>query len=232
MGGNIGNPPDGDPPPGVDYDMWLGPAPKRRFNPARFHFGFYFFWDYSGGMISAWGVHLFDVVAWALGHEILSVNTTGGKLVHDDLRETPDTADVAFECPGYTLAYTMRHGNGFPYYGELDHGIDFHGTTGTLRINRLHFTVFREGEDKPALRVEQSGMEVPHKQNWIDCLRTRAKPNSDAEDGHRSSIYGHLANISHRVGRKVRWDSRAETIASDPEASALLRREYRAPWVL
>jgi len=128
MGGNIGNPPDGDPPPGVDYDTWLGPAPKRRFNPARFHFGFYFFWDYSGGMVSAWGVHLFDIVSWAMGQEIQAVSASGGKFVHQDIRETPDTAEASFECPGYTFVYTMRHGNGFKYYGELDHGIDFFGS--------------------------------------------------------------------------------------------------------
>jgi len=232
MGGNIGNPPDADPPPEVDYDMWLGPAPLRKFNPNRFHFAFYFFWDYSGGMVSAWGVHLFDVVSWAMGHEIRAVGSIGGKLIHDDMRETPDTSEACFDCPGYTLVYTQRHGNGFPIYGELDHGIDFHGSKGTLRINRLHFTIIREDDRSHPVVVREQGMDVPHKKNWLDCVRSRKKPNSDAEDGHRSSIFGHLANISYRVGRKIRWDSRTETIQGDPEASALLTREYRAPWTL
>ncbi|MGQ9589856.1 MAG: Gfo/Idh/MocA family protein [Planctomycetota bacterium] len=237
MGGNLGNPPDSDPPAGVDYDRWLGPAPRRRFNPARFHFSFYFFWDYSGGMVSAWGVHLFDVVSWALGHEILAVDAVGGKLVHQDIRETPDTATATFECPGYTLTYTMRHGNGFPLYGELDHGIDFHGSKGTLRINRRRFAIFPEGSDKPSARVEakdlgEMHMDIPHKKNWLQCIRDRKKPNADAEDGHRSSIYGHLANISYRAGRRIRWDANAEAIPGDSEASALLTREYRAPWAL
>ncbi len=237
MGGNLGNPTDSDPPPGVDYDRWLGPAPKRKFNPARFHFSFYFFWDYSGGMVSAWGVHLFDVVSWALGHEILAVDTVGGKLVHQDIRETPDTATAAFECPGFTLAYTMRHGSGFPLYGRLDHGLDFHGSKGTLRINRQHFSIFPEDSDVPSVHVEakdrgEMHMDIPHKKNWIQCIRDRKKPNSDAEDGHRSSIYGHLANISYRVGRRIRWDSKTETIPGDSEASSLLTRVYREPWAL
>ena len=120
MGGNIGNPPDSDPPEGVDYDLWLGPAPKRPFNPRRFDFSFYFFWDYSGGMLSAWGVHLFDVVMWAMGPTLLSVTTTGGKLVHKDMRDTPDTASVLFECPEYVFTYEMRHGNGNPPWGGMD----------------------------------------------------------------------------------------------------------------
>ena len=232
MGGNIGNPPDSDPPAGVDYDTWLGPAPARKFNSNRFHFSFYFFWDYSGGMVSGWGVHLFDVVAWAMGPEILSVSSTGGKFVHQDMRDTPDTAEACFECPGYTLTYTMRHGNGFSPYGNMDHGIDFYGTTGTLRVNRSGFDVFPEGDPTHPVTVPQNGSDLLHKKNFIACVKSRAKPNSDAEDGHLSSIYGHLANIAYRVGRKIRWDAKAETIVGDPEAAALLRREYRAPWVL
>jgi len=232
MGGDLGSPPDGPVPEGVDYDTWLGPAPKRPFNSRRFHFYFYFFWDFSGGMISAWGVHLFDVVGWAMGTAINSVTTEGGKHFFRDLRDTPDTATAVYDCPGYTLTYTMRHANGLPIYGGMDHGIDFCGDAGTLRINRLGFDIIREDGREPPVHVKEGGHDLLHKQDFLACIRSRAKPNADAEDGHLGAVFGHLANISYRVGRKVRWDPKAETIIGDPEAAALLTREYRAPWTL
>jgi predicted dehydrogenase len=228
----FGTPPDSDPPPGVDYDMWLGPAPKRPFNPRRWHFYFYFFWDFSGGMVSAWGVHLFDIVAWAMGTGINSVTTEGGKHYFRDMRDTPDTATTVFDCPGYTLTYTCRHANGLPLYGDMDHGIDFCGEKATLRVNRAGFTVLDEKDRGKPVFVKEGGHDFLHKKNFLACLRSRGKPNSDAEDGHLSCIFGHLANISHRVGRKVRWDAKAETIVGDPEAAKLLTREYRSPWTL
>ncbi len=236
MGGGgpdgMGRPPDCDPPEGVDYDAWLGPAPKRPFNPRRFHFYFYFFWDFSGGMVSAWGVHLFDVVSWALGPDIHAVSAEGGKLYFKDLRETPDTAGVSFDCPGYTLTYTMRHASGLPFYRDMDHGIDFCGDRGTLRINRLGFEIYPENDRAHPIAVREQGMDLHHKKNFLASIASREKPNSDAEDGHRSSTFGHLANIALRVGRRIRWDPKAEAIIDDPQAAALLGREYRSPWVL
>ena len=228
----IGNPPDGDPPPWVDYDRWLGPAPKRPFNPLRFHFYFYFFWDYSGGMISAWGVHLFDIVLWAMGPEIKSVTTGGGKFIFKDARETPDTAEVVFECPGYTMSYSMRHANAYPYNGRMDHGILFFGTKGTLMINRRFFQIVPEGQTRPSYTMKNQGMDVHHKRNFLLAVRSRKKPLADALVGHQAAIPGHLANISYRVGRKLIWDHGKEEIVGDREASALLTRRYRAPYVL
>lgn len=228
----IGSPPDSDPPAGVDYDRWLGPAPKRPFNPRRFHFYFYFFWEYSGGMVSAWGVHLFDIVEWAMGSDILSVTTTGGKHVYKDCRETPDTVEAIFECPGYTMAYSMRHGSSFPYHGNMDHGIMFFGDKATLRIDRASFEIIPEGQREPSFVMRNEGMDEPHKKNFVRALQSRKKPDADALVGHLAAIPGHLANISYRVGRKIRWDADKETIPDDAEAQALLTRTYRAPYVL
>jgi len=235
MFANIGNPPDGDPPPGVDYDMWLGPAPKRRFNPARFHGTHYFFWDYGSGMVNDWGTHLFDVVLWAMGPEIKSVAMSGGKLVFDDARETPDTAAAVFECPGYTMVYTLRHGNGWQPHGNMDHGIQFFGTDATLEINRNGFQMYHDadrGTRKPFYEEKGTTRLVEHERNFIDCVRSRKRTTADAEVGHYGALPGHLANISYRVGRKIRWDHENETILDDAEASRLLTREYRAPWSL
>jgi predicted dehydrogenase len=235
MFGNIGNPPDADPPPGVDYDMWLGPAPKRRFNPARFHGTHYFFWDYGSGMVNDWGTHLFDVVLWAMGPEIKSVAMSGGKLVFDDARDTPDTAGAVFECPGYTMLYTMRHGNGWQPHGNMDHGIQFYGTEATLEINRNGFQMYHDadrGTRKPFYTETGTTWLTKHERNFIECVRTRKRTTADAEVGHQGAIPGHLANISYRVGRKIRWDHKNETILDDSEANQLLTREYRTPWHL
>jgi len=234
--GNLGRPRDGEAPEGVDYSMWLGPAPERQFNPLRFHRTWYYFWDYSGGMVSGWGVHLFDVVAWAMGPAIPSVDMTGGKFVHDDARETPDTATAVFECPGYTLYYSMRHANALPPHGDMDHGIEFFGTKGTLQINRRGFQIHDEGNrDRSKPRYSQANqVDDPweHKRHFLACIRGDEKPKCDAEAGHRASLFGHLANIAYRIGRRIRWDAANETILDDPQASRRLGREYRKPWTL
>lgn len=232
MHADMGNPPDSEPPPGLDYDQWLGPAPRRPFNPRHYDFYFYYHWVYSGGMLSAWGVHLFDVVTWAMGPTINAVTTTGGKFVFKDARDTPDTAAVLFECPGYVWTYELRHGNGKDPWGEMDHGIEFYGTKASLRINRRGYTVFLEDARSEPLKVPDRGLDTPHKRNWLDCVRSRQRPNSDVELGHLGSIPGHLGNIAYRVGHRIVWDGQNENIPNDPEAAALLGRTYRAPYLL
>ncbi len=235
MRGDLGHPPDKPVPEGVDYDMWLGPAPKRPFNPLRFHWTFYFFWDYAGGMVSDWAVHLFDVVLWAMGPGVKSVSMVGGKHVFDDARDTPDTGVAAFECPGYTMAYTIRHGNGWTPHGVRGHGIEFFGEDRTLQIDRRGYQMYRDkdrGSRKPFHAEEGNTTLRDHERNFIECVRSRKRTNVDAQAGYDQQIYCHLANISYRVGRGVKWDAKSETIANDPEACKLLTRTYRKPWVL
>ena len=230
---DMGNPPDQPTPPaGVDYDLWLGPAPKRPFNPRHFDFYFYYFWNYSGGMLSAWGVHLFDVVTWAMGPTINSVTTIGGKLVFKDARDTPDTAAILFECPNYVFTYEVRHGNGKDPFGGMDHGIEFYGTQGTIWINRNGYTFFPESDRNNPKQVPDRGLDQEHRRNWLDCVRSRQRPNADIELGHLGCIPGFLGNISYRVGRRIKWDGEKETIPGDREADNLLGREYREPYVL
>lgn len=233
MGGGLGNPPDGDPPAGVDYDMWLGPAPKRRFNPARFHFNFYFFFDYSSGMVNAWGVHLFDIILWAMGYDIKSVAASGGIYVLKDARDTPDTVHAVFDCGDYVLDYSLSHTSGWRRFGDMDHGIEFVGTEGVLQINRREFHVFRDRDRTPVHSEKNTSDDtVLHQANFFDCVRSRKPPAVDALTGHLAAIPGYLALISYRVGRSVRWDARAETIPGDAEAARLLTKEYRKPWHL
>ena len=232
--------PDQDPPKGVDYDMWLGPAPKRPFNYNRFHFSFYFWWDYSGGMVSAWGPHLFDIVLWAMGKGPKSVCAASKLMVMNDGRDTPDTMEVAYDCDDYVMSYSMRHSNGFRRFGKMGHGIEFVGTEAVLQINRLGFQMYHDKDrdtGKPFYSEEsvEEGFDYAtalHHQNFFECMRTRQTPNAPLEVGHAAAVVPHLTNISSRVGRQIRWDPKKEIIIDDPEASKLLTKEYRGPWHL
>jgi predicted dehydrogenase len=228
--------PDCDPPPGVDYDMWLGPAPKREFNPAHWHFYNYFFFAYSGGMMLDWAVHHFDIATWVMGYNIKSVSCYGGKLVLKDPRDTPDTARASFDCGDWVLTYTMRHSNEWLPPGKLNHSVEFVGTQGVLQINRMQFDIFKQRE-KPQLKPDytekfQGISNVKHERNFFDCVKLRSTPVCDVVGGHYGSIPGHLANIAIRVGRPIKWDAEKETIPDDPQAAKFLTKDYREPWVL
>ncbi|MEW5977862.1 MAG: Gfo/Idh/MocA family oxidoreductase [Acidobacteriota bacterium] len=229
---SIGNPPDGDPPPGVDYNLWLGPAPRRPFNPNRFHWNYIYFWDYAGGMMTGWGVHHVDVVHWAMGQDApLSVSAVGGKFVMDDARETPDTLDAFFEYPGFTLQASFYHANARPIEGR-DYGVAFYGTQGTMLLTREGFEIWPEGDPTQAIRSEGSPQDGPFQQEFIECMRSRRKPFADVETGHRSTIPVLLANIAYRTRRRLQWDFERESFVDDEAANRYLRREYRKPWHL
>ena len=231
----IGHKEDCDPPEGLDYDMWLGPAPKRPFNPNRFLVNFYFFLDYSGGMITAWGVHLFDIVMWAMGPEMGRVAAIGGKYAHGDSRDTPDTAEVGFDAPNYTFTYCLRHGNGFPCdpdEGDVDHGIYFYGDKATLLVNRRHLKIYPEEDRSKVELIAAKGGDQEHKRNFLDCIRTRKEPACTVRDGHEANVPGLLALISWQLGREIEWDGKKEKIIGDQKANRLLTRKYRSPWKL
>lgn len=246
----IGRPSDTEPPASVDYDRWLGPAPKRAFNPNRFHLLFRWFSDYAGGMMSDWGVHLNDIVLWALdakGPE--AVTSTGGILTSDDNRDTPDTLQVVYDFPGCTLTYSMRKGNGLPLNGH-DYGILFCGTDGSLLLDRSGFEIIPDKiilpygikmaqGDRPLRKIELEGRKVkgvdgqgPHIRNFLDCLKSRERPTSDIEIAHRSTNTCHLGNIAFKLGRKLIWDNATESFKNDNEANALLSREPRRGYEL
>lgn len=220
-------------PPSVDYDLWLGPAPKRPFNRNRFHFTHYFNWDYCGGMTISWGIHLFDIVQWVMGTEINRVSVSGGKFVYNHNVDTPDTLEAVFDCPKYTMTYSLRQANGFPLHGNMDHGIYFFGTDGTLFVNRNRYELYSEDDHETPIAVGlNEGQDDPHKRNFLECLKTRKRTDSDIETGFYSGIPSHLANIAYRIDRPVTWDYVAQTIPNDPEAARLLYREPREPWKL
>jgi predicted dehydrogenase len=242
---------DCEAPSWIDYDRWLGPAPLRAFNPNRFHLLFRWFSDYAGGMMSDWGVHLNDIVLWALDAKgPQSVYATGGIFTTDDERDTPDTLQVVYEFPECTLTYSMRKGNGLKLNGH-DYGILFCGTDGSLLLDRSGFDVLPEQVvlpygiklvhgSRPTRKISLKADSVTkgndgqnvHVRNFLDCLKSRALPTADIEIAHRSTNTCHLGNIAYKVGRKICWDVESETIKNDPEASALLCREPRRGYEL
>ena len=230
--GAIGNPADCDPPAGVDYDLWLGPAPKRPFNPNRFHWNYVYFWDYAGGMITGWGVHHVDIVHWALGQDSpVAVAAAGGKYVLTDARETPDTLDAFFDYRGFTLQASFYHANGRSIEGG-DYGVAFYGTKGTMLLTREGFEVWPEGDQVQPLRSDGSHMDGPFQHDFLECVKSRRKPLADVETGHKSTIPVLLANIAYKTGRKLKWDASNERFIGDEDADRYLQREYRKPWHL
>ncbi len=244
----IGNPPDSAPPKELDWDMWLGPAPMRPFNPNRFGVfpdrwsSFRWFWDYAGGMMTDWGVHWLDIVQLVMGVEAPRfVSASGGKFVLDDNRETPDTILATFQYPGFICTYENRVANGAPLLNGKTNGVTFHGTDGTLFVDRQGLEIFPEtrksGETTvdrtQALEVENSNQHhLDHMKNFIDCVRSRSTPVADIVVGHRSTTTALLGNIAYRTGRRIEWDGAGERIVGDPKASAQLARAYRRPWKL
>ena len=246
----MGRYPDGPAPLCVDYDRWLGPAPLHAFNPNRFHLLFRWYFDYAGGMMSDWGVHLNDIVLWALNAKgPKSVYTTGGILTSDDDRDTPDTMQVVYEFPECTLTYSMRKGNGLKFNGH-DYGILFCGTDGSLLLDRSGFEVIpdkvvlpygiklahgdrplRKIELKPETAKGVDGQDA-HVRNFLDCVKSRALPTCDIEIAQRSTNTCHLGNISYKLGRRLEWDAENETFKNDSEANTLLSRQPRKGYEL
>ena len=242
--GNIPVVPDSDPPPGVDYDMWLGPAPKRPFNKNRFHFNFRWFYDYSGGLMTDWGAHMIDIANWGMGVKApRAALSVGGKFgFPDDAEETPDTQQALWEYDGFSMIWEHATAIGQGPYMR-DHGVAFHGNNGVLVVDRGGWEVLPETETKAGRRIYRmagqprrgtgnADSHLAHVRNFLDCMDSRQRPVSDVEIGHDSMIACHLANIAFRVGRKVTWDAEGEQIVDDPEAQKLVSKPYRAPWTL
>jgi predicted dehydrogenase len=243
----IGNPPDSAPPADLDWNFWLGPAPKVPFNANRFGVGdrwstFRYFWDYAGGYMTDWGVHLLDIVQWAMKVEGPNVITaSGGKFYIQDNAETPDTLQVTFEYPDFVCTYENRWDNANSMYGK-DYGIEFHGTDGTLFVDRSGFRLYPETRERDHKKVDRTAsMEMEsvndehfdHVRNFLDCVKSRERPRSDIEIGHRSTSTCLLGNVAYRSQQRIVWDAAQQQLsAGDEKARQLLSRNYRAPWKL
>lgn len=255
----IGNPADGEPPAGLDWDTWLGPAPKVPFNSNRCLYKFRWFYDYSGGQLTNFGTHYLDVIQWALGQDApKSVCALGGKYVMEDNREIPDTMEVVWEYDGCLATFSQFNANASP--GNL-RGVEmeFRGTKGTLFMQEGRgYEIVPENvrtQELPALspikrkeNAEQGRATKParspemgkkgtsdtaaHARNFLDCVKSRQPTHCPVETGHRSTTTTLLAKIAMQRKRLLTWDPKAERITNDEEANKLLTYAYREPWKL
>lgn len=241
---SIGHRADSAVPRGVDWDMFLGPAPMRPFNELRFKYNWHWFWDTGNGDLGNQGVHQMDVARWGLGlpdhHGTLrSVSASGGKLVYRDDQETPNTLAVTFEFDGKQLIFEVR-GLVAERVGDIGSprgnciGNVFYGADGFLELDDSTFRVYR-GDDHALVqegRDQTSSDTAPHIVNFLDAIKNRdhTSLHADIAIGAASADLCHFANISYRVDRKLTWAAAEHQWVGDAEANALMQRRNRPPY--
>jgi len=226
--GTVAKVPDGQPPAGFDYEMWLGPAPYRPFNEAKTHYNWHFVRDLGTGDMGNWGAHWLDSIRHLLGLGVpTAVMAAGGTYVVHDAKEFPDTQTVIYEYPHMSLLWELREWSPAPM-NDMEGGIEIRGEKGVLLIDRRGWT-FRPHKGEPQ-RHKGSEMEVAHARNFADCIAGAAQPNASLEEGVKSATLLHLGNIATFTRQRLEWDDSAQTIKNSPDAAKLLGREYRAPW--
>jgi len=238
--------PDGSVPDGVDYQMWLGPAPTRPFNPNRFHFNFRWFWDYAGGLMTDWGVHEIDIALYAMGASApKSVMAAGGKLAYpDDASETPDTLQTVYEYDNFNMLWEHATGIDNGNYGRTE-GIAFIGNLGTIVVNRQGWELIPEQENKdgmrhfkidaiPEQRKGNANYLQQHARNFVEAMEQN-KPSllkCGIETGSIAAINAQMGNIAYKTGRKIYWDAQQGNFGNDSEANALINAHYHNGWSL
>ncbi len=234
--GSIGNPPDSPVPPGVDYDVWLGPAPKRPFNKNRFHYNWRFFWDYGNTELGNQGVHMLDVALWGIQAmrgvaNCLPKHVSGSSGIYwlNDAKEVPDTQVMTYDYGDLVLVWELHSfQTSLPIEGTVA-GTAFYGTDAALVVEGSGWRVHtKKGE--PVRSEKASG--GSHTRNFLECVKSRKRPNADVELGRLSTTICHLGNICTRLQRDIRFDPKAEDFGDDQAANALLTKSYRAPYTL
>jgi predicted dehydrogenase len=230
--------PDEPVPAGVDYNMWLGPATQHPFNRNRFHFTFRWFWDYAGGLMTDWGVHLLDYALYGMNVTTpKSVMAMGGKYGYPtDACETPDSLQTIYEFDGFNVIWDHAIGINDGDYGR-NHGLGFVGENGTLVVDRDGWEVIPEDvngkirmEAVPLAKGTGKGLNK-HVTNFLKCMDQR-NPNTNAsvEIGAHIAKFSALGNIAYRTGKKLIWDGAKFT--NDSDANKFLIPDYREPWTL
>lgn len=233
--------PDGSAPAGVNYDRWLGPAPARAFNPNRFHFSWRWYWDYAGGLMTDWGVHLIDIARMGMKADVpRAVTSIGGPFGYpDSAMETPDTQTAIFDFGDHLLEWEHAVGIGQGPYGGRDHGVAFIGERGTVVVDRGGWQVIPETSDgkplSPAVPVtpgRDDGL-VRHTADFVACIKDRSRtPACPIGEAAATAIVCQMGNVAYRTGRRVEWDARAGRFGRDAGANALITPRYRASYRL
>ena len=254
----IGNPADGPPPEGLDWETWLGPASKAPYNRNRCLYKFRWFLDYSGGQITNFGTHYLDVIQWALRQDAPhGIFCTGGKFAVEDNREIPDTVEAVWEYDGVLVTFSQINANACPS-NPRNWELEFRGTLGTLLMQGDRYEIIPEQvrlQEMPALsplvrkantaqgratRRARQPLAPPagpdstaaHARNFLDCIKSRKTTTCPVEVGHRSTSATLLARLALQRHKYLTWDAVKERVTNDAEANRFLSYEYRAPWKL
>ncbi|MEZ6072222.1 MAG: Gfo/Idh/MocA family oxidoreductase [Pirellulales bacterium] len=233
---SIGHAQPGEPPAGVDYDLWLGPAPEVPFQANRFHGDWHWWYAYGTGGIGNDGVHDIDYCRWGLGAEghPVRISAGGGHNYFDDDREFPDTQQVAFDYAATPdarpklLVYEQRFwSTNHPY--NVDSGVEFYGPDGLMFLSRRgKVAVWDAKKQRVPLDIEPLGQDdKTHTANFVAAIRDGDALSADAETGHLSASLCHLGNIATRLGRTLNFDPASEQVVGDDEANQMLSRKYR-----
>ncbi|MDR3245326.1 MAG: Gfo/Idh/MocA family oxidoreductase [Prevotellaceae bacterium] len=220
-------------PEGVDYDMWLGPAPQRAFNNQRYHGSWRMFWDYGGGLITDWGVHLLDMGLWGMDVKTtpLKVMATGGKFFYPDgAHETLDSLNVSYLFDNFILSWSSCGGPDSGPYGK-NYGVLFKGSKATLVANRESWEVYPEGQQTPEITVKPDGRShLDHVSNFLECVKTRKKETAcTVENGCLCAKYSHLGNIAARTNLALTYNDAAQKF-DESKANEYIKPKYRKPW--
>jgi len=243
---------DRDPPAGLNWDMWTGPAPVSKYNENHHHHWNHF-WQFSGGDIINDGVHQIDLARWVTGKAYpKSVYSTGGRYAEEGVFESPDTQVAVFQFDDLVMTFELtlytpymiksdqqlRDSDMFPHWPQNAERIEIYGSDALMILGRhgCGWQVFDRPKDRKPVVVEEGNGPFPddvHFENFIQSVRSRNAPSADIEEGHRSTLMCQLANISYRLGgRKLLVNPETETLVDDAEANRMLKRQYREPWVV
>jgi predicted dehydrogenase len=244
----IGRKPAEPVPPGVHYDLWLGPAPRHEYTANRLHYNWHWFWDYGNGDLGNQGIHQIDMARWGLGVKYpTKISAIGGHFMFDDDQETPNTLTATFEFgqspTKKMMVFEVRHwianheaGIGEPNPGNTV-GTTFYGSKGYLSMwdeDHHKYASWLGRDQTPGPGSSAAELMGDHWANFIDAVRSRkaSELNAPIEEGAISTTLVHLANISYRLGRTLHFDAASYSCTGDTEANRLFTREYRKPFVV
>jgi predicted dehydrogenase len=231
--GPIGRGKKADVPAWLDWELWQGPAPEREYLDNIVHYNWHWRWHWGGGEMANNGPHMLDLCRWGLGVDYPTrVTALGGRFRYDDDQETPDTLDATFDFGGRTIAWESASWSSRGRDG-LSTGAEFLGETGSILIDpKGKYAIFDERNKPVPLEAARPEPEMPalHMANFAACIRDGGRPNADVEDGHKSTLLCHLANIAYRTGQILDCDPANGRPRNAPTADALWSREYRPGW--
>lgn len=215
----------------LDYSLWQGPAPERPYKDNLVHYNWHWHWHWGNGELGNNGIHALDVCRWGLGVDYPTRVSSGGGKYHfpaEDDQETPDTHSVTYDFDGKGITWEGRswHKRGFE---DSMFGISFYGDKGTLVIDGANYRIY-DPNNKEIAKGGGSGSDQPHLKNFLECVKTGARPNAQIEDGHKSTLLCHLGNIAWRTRSTLECDPKNGHIQDNKEAQALWSRAYRKGW--